>query len=260
MITSKNNWSMLKKIILAKAVQGNNSGTLVEETATGNPAVFQTNVKKALTKFDIPFTPAQAGSGDQSPSNPRAISGLTGILISISGEDTSNPETIGVIFPAEAGTVYGGKLDAVTGMLKVEWTLIDLSEVAWKYSSPQQRFYKDGFNNIVLPADQSSNPEILCNLYLPTIWRNLATSTIKDTIIGGIVSSGSYNLSIRDKEFTDPALFKKYLSDNNAVMSAKLVTPVTYQLSPVVIETIIGTNTIWSDTNGQNTIKYQKKT
>ena len=51
----------------------------VEDTATGNPATFTTDLAKPLVSLIAPFTPIQAGTGDPSPDNVRAISGFTGI-------------------------------------------------------------------------------------------------------------------------------------------------------------------------------------
>lgn len=57
----------------------NGGGKLVEETVTGNPVSFETDVAKPLKGLLIPFTPVQSGTGDPSPDNVRPISGFTGI-------------------------------------------------------------------------------------------------------------------------------------------------------------------------------------
>lgn len=57
------------------------AGGTTEAEATGNPAAFETDVAKPLVSLEIPFTPIQAGSGDPSPTNVRAISGFTGVNI-----------------------------------------------------------------------------------------------------------------------------------------------------------------------------------
>ena len=54
---------------------------ITEDTATGNPAVFETDVAKALSHLKVNFLPVQAGSGDPSPSNVRNISGWTGLKV-----------------------------------------------------------------------------------------------------------------------------------------------------------------------------------
>ena len=38
-----------------------------------------------------------------------------------------------------------------------------------------------------------------------------------------------------------------------------LAEPIEIQLDPLTISTLIGDNTIWTDTNGENTVRYKKK-
>lgn len=86
----------LRQLLFLKA----SGGKATENTATGNPLTFTTNIAKPLKSLLIPWTPTQAGSGDPSPENVRSISGITGLTVSNSGADTSNPTTYPVTFPA----------------------------------------------------------------------------------------------------------------------------------------------------------------
>lgn len=49
------------------------SGGLIEDSATGNPVVFDTDVAKPLQKLSLSLLPRQAGSGDPSPENVRDL-------------------------------------------------------------------------------------------------------------------------------------------------------------------------------------------
>lgn len=60
---------------------GASGGKLVEQTATGNPLTFTTNVTKPLKSLLIPWTPTQSGTGDPSPSNVRPIVGVDGVNV-----------------------------------------------------------------------------------------------------------------------------------------------------------------------------------
>ena len=55
------------------------------------------------------------------------------------------------------------------------------------------------------------------------------------------------------------AAIKTWLADNPIAFVLPLVTPITYQLTPSEIQTLIGTNVLWSDTNGDMEVKYLKK-
>ena len=72
----RQDWSTLKKLMFMKAAAG---GSVIEDTATGNPLTFNTNVAKPLRSLLIPFTPVQSGTGDPSPDNVRPVVGITGL-------------------------------------------------------------------------------------------------------------------------------------------------------------------------------------
>ena len=104
--------------------------------------------------------------------------------------------TIPVSFPAEVGTVYGGELDLLTGVLTVEWGNIS------------------SYDGETLPGLWISDRDVYS--------------------AGGTPATGAH-------------------------VVYELATPVLYQLTPEQITTLIGTNTIWTDTNGTNEIKYLKE-
>lgn len=62
-------------------------GKTVEETASGNPLTFITDVSKPLKSLLIPFTPQQEGTGDPSPENIRPIVAWNGLKVNHSEEN-----------------------------------------------------------------------------------------------------------------------------------------------------------------------------
>lgn len=68
----------LQKLLFLKAAAG---GSVVEDTVTGNPLSFQTDLAKPLKSLLIPFTPQQEGSGDPLPSNVRNIVPWNGLTV-----------------------------------------------------------------------------------------------------------------------------------------------------------------------------------
>lgn len=77
-------WSPTKKLMLLGAMAG---GKAVEDTATGNPLTFLTDLAKPLKSLLIPFTPRQSGSGDPSPSNIRPIVPWDGLTVKHGGKN-----------------------------------------------------------------------------------------------------------------------------------------------------------------------------
>lgn len=71
------------------------AGGFSEDTATGNPLTFQTNLAKPLKSLLIPFTPIQA-SGTPSPSIVLPITGFSGVTVNRCGRnlfDKNNQKT-----------------------------------------------------------------------------------------------------------------------------------------------------------------------
>lgn len=81
----------------ARAVFGASEKT-VEDTATGNPVTFLTDLAKPLKSLLIPFTPVQSGTGDPSPQNIRPIVPWDGFKVFGSGQNiVTNNFTNGVL-------------------------------------------------------------------------------------------------------------------------------------------------------------------
>ena len=245
-------WSPLKKLLFMNAASG---GSLSEYTATGNPAVFSTNVSKPLKQLLIPFTPVQA-EGTPSPENPLPITGWTEVTISHSGADTSNPDTYSVTFPSEAGTVYGGTLDAVTGVLTVDMASVDLGLYTWAYGAGSGSVWYSTSSYPFKPVASGSIANAYCDKLIVSFYNSFANNTSNDMRIA-IDSSGRPRLRYNAFGSGDTESLKAFLS--TMTFMAELAEPQTYQLDPTTVQTLIGTNTIWSDTNGQNTVKYLKK-
>ena len=240
----------LRKLLYLKAAIPGDE--LVEATATGNPATFTTDVKKALKGLVIPFKPVQSGSGDPAPDNVRDITGWTGLHIYKSGEDTSNPDTITVSWQTEAGTVYGGSLNAKTGVLTVEYILVtgrwgDLPE-AYSSETIIERI-------LILNATTYGTAD--------TGWVNTcACNVAKRAWAGTANETPHFYIGISPSYGTCVAYI--YLpaatSDDITIkVAAKLKEPTTVQLDPVVIKTLIGKNNIWTDTTEDITVTYLKK-
>ena len=69
----------LRELLFLHAASGG-GGSLVENTATGNPVAFNTNVAKPLNSVTVPLTYTQSGTGDPSPTNVRPISGVSSLF------------------------------------------------------------------------------------------------------------------------------------------------------------------------------------
>lgn len=245
-------WTTLKKLLAINAASG---GSLTEYTATGNPLTFNTNVSKPLKSLLIPWTPAQSGSGDPSPENVRPISGVSTVTVYHSGADTSNPDTINVTFPAEAGTVYGGTVDLATGVLTVTAAYREFdgsNDENWGGATGERQAFPIQWPEV---RAEGAGRVIACN-------QSIEGDRYSDDPGFGKINntSGSYNIRTHlvDTNITQSE-FRAFLAEHPLQLVCPLAIPQTYQLDPVTIATLKGVNNVWSDANGDITVKYLKK-
>lgn len=250
----------VRKLLAMKAAAGEPI-PLTEYTATGNPVTFETNISKALTCFTVPFVADQEGNGNPSPTNIRPIIGINSLTIYQSGEDTTTPATYTVTFPADAGTVYGGTIDILTGMLTVTQGAVIAKYLSWDVSGGTSQ--PDG-NPFVAVQDVpfigwgSGGRESARSNALATSETGSWADSGVNTFWWNNGSTG-YRAIWGTKGVSTASEFIKFLSDNNVIIVGALANPQKYQLTQQQIKTLKGVNTIWTDTNGINTVKYLKR-
>lgn len=244
----KPEWSGLKNLLAVKAATGE-LPELTEYTATGNPATFETNQSRLLTSFEIPFMPIQEGSGDPSPDNVRPIIGWAGITI------TANGQTIMVLLDAHGGTVYGGTVDLVTGVMTVTWSTVDLGSLDWVFydnSARRQMWHYDLLP--IKPTESRQDPyHGICSQFATVI----GAATWQPYNIGTVGADSKTYISFPSSAYSTTDEVQAALLDIPLVY--ELNEPYTVQLTPVEIKTIIGQNSISASNNGTNTIKYLKR-
>lgn len=225
-------------------------GELTEKTVSGNPVTFTTDTSKALTGLTIPITPIQSGSGDPSPSNVRPISGYSSVTV------TRNGTTYSVSFGSDV-TVYYGTLDAVTGVLTATMGMVDLGDLSWaaRGTASSTHQFRASVPNGKTPSSTQSGTGIgYCSSY-NVVSKTYSNMVNNDVIVNSwAMGSDYFGIVVMDTRYQDSQEFK------NAVSGVKLVyelnEPITYQLSPAQVKTIVGQNTISTNTTGTNVIKY----
>ena len=193
--------------------------------------------------------------------------------------------TTSINWTEDVGTVYGGYVDLVSGELVqthylAEITTTGLTSQNTNYDTTEDSIYfiiKNSFpqmlsNNSngkdrtyssevgILPVDCKVNylkPDYIDNWrgtrYVNTIVRayvppNFSVRMARDLI--GVTSE--------DSETIKAQKINNYLTEHPLQVYYKLETPIHYQLTPQQLTALRGTNTIYSNTNGQTEIKYWK--
>lgn len=153
--------------------------------------------------------------------------------------------TKSIVFPDEVGTVYGGSLDVVSGVLTVEWagfrktwgdggSATDMGSDITRKVYPMVDYLTTGSsNNMCNIAPYGSNENADIHFYYS--------------------GSGSTNRNCRLFLPSDTP------DSTEITVITKLSQTYTIQLTPTQVNALLGDNVIWSDTNGTNTAVYLKK-
>lgn len=215
-------------------------------TYTGNIVTFEATASDNIASLTVPFSPIQSGSGTPSPDNVRPISGRTGLNVYVSPTTVqADATTYAVDWTSQAGTAYGGTLDLVTSVLTVDRAMVDLGTLNWYDDGVNGRFYSFSLNSVVKKGSASGGYDnAISSCYasanVPTI------SLLPDCSLSVDVSGNLqvYNNSQAGKTGTE---FASAMS--GVQLCYELATPITYQLTPHEVETLVGENNIWADTN-----------
>lgn len=180
------------------------------------------------------------------------------ICVSLSGAndgtyDPYNGSAYSVDWTSEAGTVYGGTLNVVTGVLTVNMASKDLGELSWAYVTSGTHPYmrSTGLSGFTPAVSNSTVANILC-------------SEAKAITATNIRTDGLYGIAIDDSKSirfasatmgTDPNAFKTDIAGVQLVY--ELSTPLTYQLTPQEVATLTEQNNVWSD-SGDVSVGYTK--
>jgi len=161
--------------------------------------------------------------------------------------------TLPIDWTTEAGTIYGGYVDLVTGEVWKAWDIIDLGTCTWvQYNNNPSIFYTRNLNNLKEHSDQYT---VLCTAY-PYEQQKYVTAT-NDKTINDSQQLNLGNVAIRDTNYTNstPAEFKEAM--NGIICAYKLATPILITtLTPTQLKTLRGTNNIWSSASGDIQVKY----
>lgn len=249
-------WSTLRKLLFLNAANG--GATPKTETLSGNIVTFRTTKAVPLIECKAEINPVQAGSGDPSPQNVRPITGWTGAKVTVSPTtDEADGTTYSITFPTEAGTVYGGSLDVTNGVLTVDRANVLMSAFDFSLvSSPDRHIFRATYSDVLPDIISHSNADTvygdICDRYT---YKAYTPITQNDNGKFSISPISADRLVIIDHRFSSTSDFQEAVNDVQLVY--ELATPITYQLTPQEITTLIGTNNVWADT-GNITVTYYK--
>ncbi|MBQ6756774.1 MAG: carbohydrate binding domain-containing protein [Oscillospiraceae bacterium] len=154
-------------------------------------------------------------------------------------------------------TVYGGTLDVTNGVLTVDRAMVDLGTLSWgKQTTPYNatRYYSYDVRSSAKEAVDGIIPiaNALCSEFLLASANAGFAGVIKDCI----AIDTQATLSVYPTaSYADATSFKSAM--NGVQLVYELATPITYQLTPTEVTTLLGQNNIWADT-GDVTVTYRQ--
>ena len=209
------------------------TGVDVKTNTTGQ---FNTITGGILNSCVVNLEPIQSGSGTPSPQNVRPITGHTAVEVDVTDADSNTTQyTV-----ALGQTVYGGSLDVVSGVLTVDKAGVDMGSLSWT-------LYQANIFTADVTGRKFGNFNILCSMY----------PVSASTTIGGMQDEEIKGLSDNNKVIIKDS---SYSSDASALITAvtgqqlvyELATPLTIQLTPTQINTLIGENHLDIPLTGQS--------
>lgn len=179
------------------------------------------------------------------------ITGWTGANVYVSPtQDVADATTYPVTWQTEAGTIYGGTVDIVSGVLTVDRASVDLGTKSW---APSTLAGYTRFWTTITGIAQISAP----NIVAPMLCSNYPTKTANQTYQGttGVsLQQNSTQIYIYDPQAESMTGDEFKAAMSGVQLCYELATPVTYQLTPQEVQTLVGRNYVWSD-GGEVTVR-----
>lgn len=153
----------------------------------------------------------------------------------------------------EAGTVYGGTLNLLTGVLTVTWWAVDLGTLTWASHASVSDVYQTNASSIRKWKRISIGGigNAICSSFILTTSALGGVDAIDNSIAMG--TGNSTNMYVHASGYSTITDFQTAMS--GVLLVYELDTPVTYQLTPQQVSTLKGVNNIWADCGPVN-IKY----
>ena len=205
-------------------------------TAAGSAVSVDDAVEAPVSNLIVDVAFIQTGSGNPSPSNVRPISGRTEMTLTYNGTARL------ISWAEEAGTVYGAKINVISGRMTVDrrMSVFDgSSDESWRIQNTGGSHWYYRLPYGVREADLGKASEIRTNLYPQA---NIINSNEEQ---GCGISSGDVRVRWGSEGTVDS--WRAALSAQPLQVAYYLADTIDIQLDPISLHTILGTNTCSAD-------------
>lgn len=177
----------------------------------------------------------------------------------ISTNYTNINQIFNIQFPSEAGTVYGGTLDLVTGLLTLTHKSATINETT-------QFDFRDSGRYVVfeqpdmLSGSHYADANTLCDKAVKVVNSTGAPNEVLAVLIGSNNTKIYFYHFNTALNITTASAYTAWIAQNPITYTYPLATPIIYQLTPQQINTLLGENNIWTNINSTISIKYAADT
>lgn len=177
-----------------------------------------------------------------------------GITVTIKPKAVDIYTTIPISWQTEVGTVYGGSLDVTTGVLTVDKKSVTLNEDSNWTMYAEGKFFCPAIS-VNEASLTTGGAGYLCNQYrVAGTGDSQSSHIVQDKRVYGQRGYGRF--WVYDSTYSTLEAFQTALESNALQIVYPLTTPITIQLDPVTISTLLGQNNIWADT-GNVSVGYR---
>lgn len=222
-------------------------------TESGQSVVFENGFPAPLKSCTVTFGPVQSGTGDPSPENVRTITGRTGLSVFVS--PTSSGGTEYPVSWTDYGTVYGGTVDLMSGLLTVT------HKKATVDGTTSIQVLNSGLFVVVTQSDMTvgnhySDPCAMCDKCIKVNLMGDVPNTELAVRIGADDSKLYFYYFNTAIGISSKSAISAWLAENPITYTYPLANPVAYQLPASAVREIRGENHIWSDAGDISAIYY----
>lgn len=207
-------------------------------SVSGNPVTCHPVEGYPLSAV-VTLEPIQAGTGDPSPDNVRPITGRNSVKVTVSNDYESHDYDLTL-----PETIYGGTVDAVTGVGSDEWGIRTLNGgESWDTAYDGAYYFYD---TITYPTIDTVSARMCTHFmdYSGTSWAGLPD---------GYFSTNGVSVRFRIDSIADVSAWKSYLATQASAgtpvqVAYKLATPEPFQATGnQALPAVAGLNTVYTD-------------
>lgn len=145
-------------------------------------------------------------------------------------------------------TVYGGKLDVVSGVLTVDMAIVDLGTLNWSNNSTGTNAFEGYSLGLTNKVYGIAN-------FVSDQFKKVTTFTdTADYTIRGQDDNVTIKVKVPNTTASNSLALKTWLQSQNAHICYQITNPTSYQLTPTQVKSLLGANNVFADAGSVDVI------